>query len=100
MKKKYAKNNNASNGIGRIIINITNARTGKTVAKILTEADGYFSFIGLPPGKYKAAIDAAQLQKLNMEIAVNNIAFSIKSTREGDIADGLEFVIFKTRETK
>ena len=94
------KNNNTSNGIGRIIINITNARTGKTVAKILTEADGYFSFIGLPPGKYKAAIDAAQLQKLNMVIAANNIAFSIKTTREGDIADGLEFIISKLPEIK
>ena len=94
------KNNNTSKGIGRIIINFSNAKTGKTVAKILTEADGYFSFIGLPPGKYKAAIDDAQLQKLNMVIAANNIAFSIKKTKEGDIVDGLEFVISKQTEAK
>ena len=94
------KNNNTSKGIGRIIINISNAKTGKTVAKILTEADGYFSFIGLPPGKYKAAIDEAQLHKLNMVITANNIAFNIKKTKEGDIVDGLEFFISKQSEAK
>ena len=94
------KNNNTSKGIGRIIINISNAKTGKTVAKLLTEADGYFSFIGLPPGKYKAAIDEAQLHKLNMVITANNIAFNIKKTKEGDIVDGLEFFISKQSEAK
>ena len=94
------KNNNTSKGIGRIIINFSNAKTGKTVAKILTEADGYFSFIGLPPGKYKAAIDEAQLHKLNMVITANNIAFNIKKTKEGDIVDGLEFFISKQSEAK
>ena len=94
------KQNNTSNGIGRIIITINNAKTGKTVAKILTEADGYFSFMGLPPGNYTAAIDTVQLHKLNMGITTNNIAFSIKSNKEGDIVDGLEFVILKPGENK
>ncbi len=94
------KQNNTSNGIGRIIITFSNAKTGKTVAKILTEGDGYFSFMGLPPGNYTAAIDTVQLQKLKMSVAQNNIAFSIKSSSEGDIADGLEFVIIKNAEVK
>lgn len=94
------KQNNAANGIGRIIIIIKNARNGKTVAKVLSEADGYFSFIGLPPGKYKATVDNDQLQKLNMEIEVNNIAFNIKINRDGDIAEGLNFEITKKPEKK
>lgn len=93
------KQGDASKGIGRIIINITNAR-GKHIAKVMTESDGYFSFIGLPPGNYIAAVDAAQLQKLHMGIVTNNRSFKIKVNRDGDIVDGLDFKIIKLTEGK
>lgn len=88
-------NNTGSNGIGRIIININNALTGKLVTRILSETDGYYSFVGLAPGKYTAAVDADQLKKLGMNTTVKYKAFSIKKSMDGDIADGLDFEITK-----
>ncbi len=87
--------NNSENGIGRIIVYIKNANTGKNVAKLLTEADGYFSFLGLAPGKYIVAADMEQLQKLGMTVIENNKPFSIKPKREGDIADGIDLLLTK-----
>jgi hypothetical protein len=47
----YLNDGKAKSGIGRMIVNIYNNRA-KLVAKMLTETDGYFSYIGLTPGKY------------------------------------------------
>jgi len=44
----------------------------------------------LQPGDYSAAIDTAQLSKLNMT-ASPLLSFTIKLSKEGDIADGLQF---------
>jgi len=66
---------------------------GTPVAKALTQADGYFSFLGLPPGAYTARIDAGQLNKLKLSAVPAIIPFTIKPRIDGDIVGGLEFVL-------
>ncbi|MDR3705753.1 MAG: hypothetical protein P4L28_07610 [Paludibacteraceae bacterium] len=53
-------------GKGRILLNIYNEQ-GKIVANTQTESDGYFSYLGLPPGNYKVEVDSAQLKLLKMK---------------------------------
>lgn len=93
------KNGIDNKGIGRILINIFNAYTGKLITRILTEADGYYSFVGLAPGKYTAAVDTDQLKKLNMTVTMNHKPFQIKMSAEGDIVEGMDFEISKSGES-
>ena len=85
----YLKNNKTESGLGRIIVNIYDSNSN-LVAHTLSEPDGYFTFSGLKPGNYTAAIDTAQLSKLQM-ISSSLLSFTIKLSNEGDIADGLQF---------
>ena len=78
-------------GLGRIIVNIYN-HDSVLVARVLTEPDGFFSFLGLAPGTYTARIDEGQLQKLNMRSSAD-ISFAIKQNSDGEVVDGLQFVL-------
>lgn len=81
----------SKHGISGIQINIFNERK-ELVVSILSESDGYFSYLGLKSGNYSAQPDRSQLKKLHMpEIAP--IRFNIKNGQDGDIFDNLEFVI-------
>lgn len=89
----YLSNNKGKNGISRIIVNIYD-KENKLVAHTLSEGDGYFSFLGLPPGKYTAAISDEQLRDLNMAtVPPTKKAFTIVPNKDGDVVDGLEFVL-------
>ena len=85
----YLKNDKGESGLGRIIVNIYDSNSN-LIAHTLSEPDGYFTFAGLLPGHYSATIDTAQLLKLNMT-STQPLSFTIKLTKEGDIADGLKF---------
>jgi len=50
-------------GKGRILVNILD-ENDKVVAKVITESDGYFSYMGLRPGKYRVEVDKKQLEYL------------------------------------
>ena len=77
---------------GRIIVNIY--RPGSTIAgNTLTEEDGSFSITGLTQGVYRAPLDAAQLKKLQLTCTPLSLPFNIVASKEGDLVDGLEFVI-------
>ncbi len=78
-------------GLGRIIIGIYKGT--KSTGKTLSEDDGYFSYFGLTPGKYIAKIDTAQLRKLGMISEQDSLQFNIKGGIEGDIVDGLDFIL-------
>ncbi|MCK4518456.1 hypothetical protein KAT92_06770 [Candidatus Babeliales bacterium] len=65
------------------------------VASTLTETDGYFYYLGLGPGSYTVKIDPTQLSKLKMTVAPDGIPITILPSEDGDIVDGLEFVIAK-----
>jgi hypothetical protein len=89
----YLKEGKGMNGLGRIILNVYD-KDLIVVAHILSESDGYFSYMGLSPGSYSVAIDPEQLLKLKFE-ATPALPFTIKSSDEGDVVDGLQFVLKK-----
>ena len=79
-------------GIGRILM-IFNNNDSKARSKTLTEDDGYFSFMGLTPGNYTVRIDSLQLKKLGLTSVPDFRTFVVTSTRNGEIIDGLDFVV-------
>ena len=92
----YMANKKGTNGQGRILINIY--RSNKSLVKsTMSEADGYFSYLGLPPGNYIAGIDPVQMSKLDM-VATPDIPFTVKPNIDGDMIDNLEFTIRKNKE--
>jgi len=79
-------------GLGRIIVNFIRpdlSYAGRT----LTERDGYYSFFGLRPGNYIVQPDTAQLTKLGFISDPLTRSFSINESIEGDLAEGLDFII-------
>lgn len=66
---------------------------GDTVATIITEQGGGFMYIGLPPGEYRAELDADQLQRLRLVCDRPSIPMTIRATPEGDLVEGLRFVV-------
>jgi SPOR domain len=88
----YSKSENGKSGLGRI--NIQFARNNGTIAgTTLSESDGYFSYLGLNPGKYNAKVDSVQMRNIEMISQPNEIPFSIKANMDGDFLDGLEFTL-------
>jgi hypothetical protein len=84
-----------SRGLGRVYVNFY--RNGKTLAgQVLTESDGYFSFMGLPPGKYIARIDSSQLTKIKMVATPQYKEFKVKESKDGDFIEGIDFTLQST----
>lgn len=93
----YQLVNNKQTGLGRITVVIQ--KNGSTVSeRVQSEAGGYFSFIGLSPGDYTASIDTNQLQRSGMTAAPASIPFHVSQQRDGDIVEGLNFVLRRTDE--
>jgi cell division protein FtsN len=81
-------------GMGRIKINFLRSDL-RPAGKTLTEDDGYFSYFGLAPGNYLVIPDTVQLNKLGMKSEPEIRRFSITGKTEGDIAEGLDFILLK-----
>jgi hypothetical protein len=90
----YLGSEGSERGQGRVIVNIFR-KDSTFVSSTLTEEDGYFSYIGLRPGKYFAMIDTTQMRRLAMKATPGIIEFEIEESYEGDFVDGLEFYIEK-----
>ncbi|WP_343700603.1 hypothetical protein [Chitinophaga sp.] len=86
----YLLENGAQKGLGRIIVSFYNSNS-VLVAKTVTEPDGFFSYLGLAPGVYSARIDGQQMEKLGMVSATREVPFTIAASKQGAVADGLEF---------
>jgi len=84
-------NENGKKGQGRIIINILN-ENNEIVESVLSEGDGYFTYLGLSPGNYTAEIDKQQLENLNFTSSEAQ-SFEIEMNEYGNIVDNLEFII-------
>ena len=79
-----------SNGQGRILVCFY--RNNNTLAgRTMSESDGYYSYLGLTPGKYTARVDPDQLKKLKMVSVPESIPINIAPSRDGTILDGLDF---------
>ncbi|MDB5190564.1 MAG: Sporulation Domain-Containing Protein [Segetibacter sp.] len=87
----FVKNAEDQVGQGRILVNIFNSR-GNIIARTVTESDGFFTYIGLAPGRYTAKIDPKQLATLKM-ISSGDIIFTLKKDINGGIADGLKILL-------
>ncbi|MFV8392076.1 hypothetical protein [Flavobacterium sp. LB2P6] len=67
------------------------------ITSILSEPDGYFSFLGLKSGLYVAKIDALQLENLQLMADPSYQTFEIENGIDGAFVDTLEFVLQKTK---
>lgn len=91
------KNSKGASGLGRMTVGIYD-ENNNLVTRMLSEQDGYFNYMGLAPGTYTARLDAVQLNTLKMVSSIDSHKFTITQKMDGDVVDGLEFVISKTGE--
>lgn len=90
----YLRSKNSEKGLGRIIVNYY--RNGnKKVASVLSEEDGYFTYMGLLPGKYVAMLDKEQLERVGMDSKDYKFEFEVEQDEEGTYIDGIKFIIDK-----
>lgn len=90
----YLTSGGKTKGLGRIIVNYY--RNGTTLeASVLSEEDGYFSYMGLRPGKYVARLDKNQLDRVGMESSDYEFEFEIEEGEEGTYLDHIELFITK-----
>jgi hypothetical protein len=90
----YLASGKEKSGIGRVTVLVCR-RDSSVVARVMTEIDGYFTFLGLLPGDYFTMIDPAQLEKIGMIVSPATIPFRIIESLDGDLATGLEFNLRK-----
>lgn len=81
-------------GVGGLKINIYDVHDN-IITTLLSESDGYFSFLGLKSGYYSAKLDALQLKNLQMAAQSSNAIFKIENGANGAIVDNIEFVLYK-----
>jgi hypothetical protein len=86
------ENREKKTGQGRVIVSFFDSNLNR-VGITLTEEDGYYSYFGLTSGHYSVRIDTSQLRKLEMISSPEILQFSIANGIDGDIADGLDFVL-------
>jgi hypothetical protein len=86
------KGKDGSSGLSRIIVHIYN-QDSVLVGRAVSESDGYFSFLGLAPGKYTASLDEKQMKKLHLHASPAKFPFTILRKKDGDVVDGLIFEV-------
>lgn len=91
----YLTSGGKTKGLGRIIVNYYRNGT-KKVASVLSEDDGYFTYMGLLPGKYVAKLDLDQLARVGMESSNYEFEFEIEEGEEGTYLDNIELFITKS----
>ncbi len=96
----YMNKNNTLAGIGRILIKFYKKGSDKVLAETLSESDGYINNVGLMPGDYVAQVDAKQLQVLDYSCDPPFREFTIKAVEDGDMVDGIDFVLSKNEKVK
>lgn len=59
----------------------------------ITDNDGQFYYMGLPPGEYAVELDGEQVKRLGISGEIARKQITIRSGREGDIVEGIELVV-------
>lgn len=90
----YRKENKQLMGTGGLKVAIYDLND-TLITSILSEPDGYFSYLGLKSGKYIAKIDSLQLENLQMVADPSYQTFEIDNGIDGAFVDTLEFVLQK-----
>ncbi len=88
----YLRKGDTKAGLGRIVINFTD-QDGRLFNRVLSESDGYYNFLGLPPGNYKAMPDTSQLKRLGLTSDPEFFDFNITPDPYGDIIDDITFIL-------
>jgi len=88
----YLNSANGKSGLGRVYVCFY--KSDSTLAgRVLSESDGFFSYLGLKPGTYTVRIDPTQLKTLQMTALPNEKSITIKPSIDGDVVDGIEFTL-------
>jgi hypothetical protein len=90
----YRKENEQLIGTGGLKVTIYDLHD-KLITSILSEPDGYFSYLGLKSDQYIAKIDSLQLESLQMKAAPFSQTFEVDNGIDGAYVDTLEFVLEK-----
>jgi hypothetical protein len=91
----YRKENEQLIGTGGLKVAIYDLHD-KLITSILSEPDGYFSYLGLKSGQYIAKIDSLQLDNLRMKAEEPSCqTFEVENGIDGAYVDTLEFVLKK-----
>jgi outer membrane protein OmpA-like peptidoglycan-associated protein len=88
--------NQSGRGLGRVIVNLFET-AGKQVGRVLTEEDGYFTYIGFKPGTYLVGIDSTQLRILKMTCEPVRVA--VKPDVLGDVVDAGTLIMKAIQDT-
>lgn len=86
-------------GRARIAVCLQN-EDGVTVARTVSETDGYFSFMGLKPGVYRASVETVQLKKLALTATPEKQEVRLLPKMEGDIVSGVNFCLRAMEENE
>jgi hypothetical protein len=88
----YFKSGEILKGQSRVRLQIYDEK-GDKIAETLSEFDGYFSYLGLKPGKYTVRVDETQLKNLNFKSLPAVHQITIKVSEYGDIVGDLTFTL-------
>ena len=88
----YAGDSVSKTGMGKIKLHIHDVHQ-KLVASVYAQPDGFFSYMGLKPGRYSISADENSLQKFQKKDIKQKHVFEIKFSEDGDYVDDLEIIL-------
>jgi len=89
----YINKDNKIKGIGKISVRFYDKNSNRKIAETFSESDGYIRYTGLEPGEYTARIDSVQLYNLHYTTSRKQRDFIIKSLKEGDLVNQIDFML-------
>ena len=91
----YPESESAENGLGRIVVRIYDSMDSLQ-AETMSEHDGYWSYLGLEPGKYYCTTNYLQMTRLNLIPSVEKQYFLVNSDENGEMISNINFILNST----
>lgn len=79
-------------GIGGVKVQFYH-QAKESVTEVMTFANGDFFYLGLIPGRYRAYVDPAQLQRLGYRSDPEYIEFELEAIEDGGLVGDLNFLL-------